>query len=83
MVPLTNKLGIIEWVQNADVFSKLIKDQLNKTNHQAFQLAEKDYADFSKKVERKFDGKLAKCSRDDIISVYQQLSRNFPDDMLR
>lgn len=82
MVPLTDKVGIIEWVENADVFMKLIE----KNNSGAYKRALIEYKSFCENQSKKFktsEHPLRNCSRDEIIPFYQKLANHFPDDLLR
>lgn len=87
VVPLTNKLGIIEWVENADVLNKLLEKQLNnKKCNQVFEKASQNYQLFVSKKGKKSSnsyGALQKCSRIEIVAHYQQLVNLFPNDLLR
>lgn len=84
MVPLTNKLGLIEWVEKADVFSKLIKEQLKKKGtFGVYNNSFVEFQNFLKKVGKNQYTLLQKCSRNDIIPQYQKLVHHFPDDLLR
>lgn len=80
MVPLTNNLGIIEWVEDSEVFKKIFDSQLESKNAaQAANKAMKDYLTFLDKKK----GLLHKCSRDEIIPFFQALVHCIPSDFLR
>lgn len=75
-------MGIIEWVENAEVFTSLIEKQRNKEKKPTAsdQMA---YESFYKKQTKKFKTPLAMCSRDEILTIYQELASYYPDNLLR
>lgn len=78
---------MIEWVENAEVFSKLIHKQLHKKNlSEVFDNAFKDFDKFIKKVGKGSANDYAalqKYSRDEVIPHHQKLVHYFPNDLLR
>lgn len=87
MVPLTNNLGIIEWVENTEVLNSLIDKQLIQKNcKEAYIKALNNYQFFMKKTGKNSRNpyiQLQKCSRNEIVPNYQRSVNFFPDDLLR
>lgn len=78
---------MIEWVDNAESFQKLIEKALSKRKLiGSFEKAIIGYQNFLKKQNKRskkpYSG-LLKCPRDEVVANYQALVNHFPEDLLR